>query len=164
MRRGRFSDLARVVREERIGLPAGMLLDLGVSSMQLDVAERGFSFQGDGPLDMRMDPSRDRTAADIVNTWDEQDLSDLFFYEGGETRAPRIAKAIVEARGRAPFRRTAPLADLVVRALGGGSGAASIRRRACSRRCAAPSTRKAKSSWPRWPRASTGCRTAVVSR
>jgi 16S rRNA (cytosine1402-N4)-methyltransferase len=125
VRRGRFSDLSRLVREEKIGMPSGMLFDLGVSSMQLDVAERGFSFQHDGPLDMRMDPSRDRTAADIVNTWDEDDLSDLFFYEGGETRAPRIASAIVEARGRAPFRRTAPLADLVVRALG-ASGAGRI--------------------------------------
>ncbi len=122
VRRGRFSDLSRVIREEKIGMPAGMLFDLGVSSMQLDTAERGFSFQGDGPLDMRMDPSRDRTAADIVNTWDEQDLSDLFFHEGGESRAPRIAAAIVEARSRAPFRRTAPLADLVVRAVNAGPG------------------------------------------
>lgn len=122
VRRGRFSDLARIVRKEQIGMPVGLLFDLGVSSMQLDVAERGFSFQHDGPLDMRMDPSRDRNAADIVNHWDESDLADLFYYEGGETRARRIAKALVEARARAPFRRTAALADLVVRALGGSSG------------------------------------------
>ncbi len=120
--RGRFSELARVLRQNSIGAPIGMLFDLGVSSMQLDVAERGFSFQHDGPLDMRMDPSRDRTAAEIVNHWDESDLADLFFHEGGETRARRIAKAIVETRARAPFQRTAPLSDLVVRALGGGSG------------------------------------------
>jgi 16S rRNA (cytosine1402-N4)-methyltransferase len=120
--RGRFSELARVLRAQSIAMPVGMLFDLGVSSMQLDRAERGFSFQHDGPLDMRMDPSRDRTAAEIVNHWDESDLSDLFFHEGGETRARRIAKAIVETRVRAPFQRTAPLADLVVRALGGGSG------------------------------------------
>ena len=116
--RGRFSELSRVLSEAHIGLPVGMLFDLGVSSMQLDVAERGFSFQNDGPLDMRMDPSRDRNAADIVNHWDESDLADLFFYEGGETRARRIARTIVEARRRAPFLRTAPLADVVANALG----------------------------------------------
>lgn len=120
--RGRFSDLARVMRAQSIGLPVGMLFDLGVSSMQLDFAERGFSFQHDGPLDMRMDPTRDRTAADIVNHWDEGDLADLFFHEGGEARARRVARAIVEARVRAPFQRTAAFADLVVRALGGKSG------------------------------------------
>lgn len=120
--RGRFSELARVLRQQAIGIPIGMLFDLGVSSMQLDLPERGFSFRHDGPLDMRMDPARDRTAADIVNQWDQSDLADLFFHEGGETRARRIAKAIVEARVRAPFQRTAPLADLVVRALGGGGG------------------------------------------
>ncbi|MDZ4772084.1 MAG: 16S rRNA (cytosine(1402)-N(4))-methyltransferase RsmH [Planctomycetota bacterium] len=120
--RGRFSDLALLLREHSIGMPVGMLFDIGVSSLQLDRRERGFSFQHDGPLDMRMDPTRDRTAAEIVNTWDESDLSDLFFHEGGETRARRIARAVVEARVRAPFQRTAPLADLVIRALGGGSG------------------------------------------
>jgi 16S rRNA (cytosine1402-N4)-methyltransferase len=120
--RGRFSELARILRAHSVGMPVGMLFDLGVSSMQLDSAARGFSFQQDGPLDMRMDPTRDRSAAEIVNQWDESDLADLFFHEGGESRARRIAKAIVEARVRAPFQRTAPLADLVVRALGGGGG------------------------------------------
>lgn len=118
LRRGRHSEIARVVRKERVGLVSGMLFDLGVSSMQLDTPERGFSFQHDGPLDMRMDPSRDRDAAEIVNHWDESDLADLFFHEGGETRARRVARAIVEARVRAPFRRTGALADLVARALG----------------------------------------------
>lgn len=118
LRRGRHSELSRLVRKERIGLVSGMLFDLGVSSMQIDTPERGFSFQHDGPLDMRMDPSRDRDAAAIVNHWDESDLADLFFHEGGETRARRVARAIVEARARAPFLRTAPLADLVARALG----------------------------------------------
>lgn len=122
LRRGRFSDLERVVDAEKIGAPIGMLFDLGVSSMQLDVAERGFSFQHDGPLDMRMDPSRDRNAADVVNHWDESDLADLFYHEGGETQSRRIAKVIVEARARAPFLRTGALADLVARALGGSSG------------------------------------------
>src|SRR5258705_9333774 len=76
--RGRVSELARIVRAQAIGPVQGLLLDLGVSSLQLDRAARGFSFQADGPLDMRMDPSRDRTPADIVNTWDEIDLADLF--------------------------------------------------------------------------------------
>ncbi|MBL8859454.1 MAG: 16S rRNA (cytosine(1402)-N(4))-methyltransferase RsmH [Planctomycetes bacterium] len=120
--RGRFSELARVMRQQQIGMPIGMLFDIGVSSMQLDVAERGFSFQHDGPLDMRMDPSRDRPASDIVNQWDESDLADLFFHEGGEKQSRKIARALVEARARAPFMRTAPLADLVARALGGGGG------------------------------------------
>ena len=122
VRRGRFTDLSRVVRKEQVGLPVGMLFDLGVSSMQLDLPERGFSFQHDGPLDMRMDPSRDRSAADIVNHWDESDLADLFYYEGGETRARRIAHALVEARVRAPFLRTSALADLVARAVNAPAG------------------------------------------
>jgi 16S rRNA (cytosine1402-N4)-methyltransferase len=121
VRAGRFSELSRLVRRERIGLPVGILCDLGASSMQLDTAARGFSFQADGPLDMRMDPALDRTAADIVNHWDESDLADLFFYEGGETKARRIAHAIVESRARAPFLRTAALADLIARTIGRGS-------------------------------------------
>lgn len=120
LRRGRHTELCRVVRKERIGRLQGVLLDLGVSSMQLDRAERGFSFADDGPLDMRMDPDRERSAADIVNRWDESDLADLLYYEGDETRSRRIAAAIVEARRRAPFLRTAALADLVARTVGGG--------------------------------------------
>lgn len=120
LRRARMSELATLVREERIGRPAGFLLDLGVSSMQLDQAQRGFSFQADGPLDMRMDRRRERSAADIVNRWDESDLADLFYYEGEETRARVVAHAIVEARRRAPFLRTLALADLVERAIGRG--------------------------------------------
>ena len=115
---GRLSQLAGIVHAEGIDPVRGLLFDLGVSSLQLDRPTRGFSFQGDGPLDMRMDPSRDRTAADIVNTWDESDLADLFYYEGGETRARTIARAIVEARQRAPFRRTGGLAEAITVALG----------------------------------------------
>src|SRR5258705_12530604 len=78
--RGRVSELARIVRAQAIGPVQGLLLDLGVSSLQLDRAARGFSFQADRPLDMRMDPSPDRTAADILNNWDESDLPDLLYY------------------------------------------------------------------------------------
>lgn len=118
----RHSELARVVREDLREKPAAFLFDLGVSSMQIDESERGFSFQADGPLDMRMDPGLDRTAADIVNRWDERDLADLFYYEGGETRSRAAARAIVEARRRAPFLRTGALADCVARAFGGHGG------------------------------------------
>ena len=118
LRRARLSQLGRVIDEEGLGKVSGVLLDLGASSLQLDTAARGFSFTLDGPLDMRMDPDRTRTAADIVNTWDEEDLADLFYHEGGETRSRKIARGIVEARRRAPFLRTGGLAELVARELG----------------------------------------------
>jgi 16S rRNA (cytosine1402-N4)-methyltransferase len=122
MRRSRHSELCRVIRKERIGRLSGVLFDLGVCSLHLDRATRGFSFAEDGPLDMRMDPSRERNAADIVNHWDESDLADLLYYEGDETHSRKIAKAIVEVRRRAPFMRTSGLAELVARTLGGGGG------------------------------------------
>ena len=99
-----------------------VLFDLGANSLHFDRAERGFSFAADGPLDMRMDPSRRRTAAEIINEWDEADLADLFYYEGGEHRSRRIAAAIVVARRRVPFLRTLALADVVTQAVGGKSG------------------------------------------
>jgi 16S rRNA (cytosine1402-N4)-methyltransferase len=115
VRRARMSQLEGVLHAEGIGRVVGILMDLGASSLQLDAKERGFSFQVDGPLDMRMDPDRRRPASDIVNTWDEGDLADLFYYEGGEPKARRIARAIVEARRNAPFLRTLGLAELIER-------------------------------------------------
>lgn len=88
----------------------GMLLDLGVSSMQLDTAERGFSFQHEGPLDMRFDPSTPRTAADLVNGLPETELADLIYRYGEEPHARRIAEAIVRAR---PLTTTRQLAEVV---------------------------------------------------
>ena len=122
--RARLSELPGLLRRLRLPRPVGWLLDLGASSPQLDQAERGFSFQADGPLDMRMDPDRERTAADVVNTWDEADLADLFEHEGGESPgdARRVAAAIVRGRRRAPFRRTGALADLVDRTKGHRGG------------------------------------------
>jgi 16S rRNA (cytosine1402-N4)-methyltransferase len=107
----RFDSLAEVLSEEAPGEPvSGVLFDLGVSSMQLDEAGRGFSYRFDAPLDMRMDPGDDRTAGDVVNTWDESDLSELLA-ENGEVRfARRIVRAIVAAR---PVRTTAQLAEIV---------------------------------------------------
>ena len=99
-----------------------VLFDLGANSLHFDRSERGFSFSADGPLDMRMDPSRRRTAAHILNHWDEADLADLFYFEGGEHRSRRIAAAIVVARRRVPFLRTMALADVVSQAVGGKSG------------------------------------------
>ncbi len=116
--RCRISELSRLLRKLRMERPVGFLFDFGVSSLQLDSPARGFSFQADGPLDMRMDPGRERTAADVVNTWDEADLADLFYYEGGETRSRAIAAEIVRCRRRAPFGRTLVLAELVTRVVG----------------------------------------------
>ena len=90
----------------------GILLDLGASSMQFDAPERGFSFLQDGPLDMRFDPSRPLTAADIVNQWSEQELADLIFRFGEEPASRRIARAIVAAR---PVRGTRDLAAVIER-------------------------------------------------
>jgi len=106
-----FSRIAEVVRE--LGIPGvdGVLADLGVSSMQLDQAERGFSFREAGPLDMRMDAeSGPLTADEIVNGWPERELADLLFREGEEHDSRRIARAIVRAR---PLRDTAHLATVV---------------------------------------------------
>ena len=93
----------------------GILMDLGLSSRQLDEAERGFSFAQDGPLDMRMDRARGRSAADLVNTLSEAELSDILWQYGEERRARQIARAIVAER---PLVMTGQLADLVARTVG----------------------------------------------
>ena len=105
-----FSRIATVAQE--LGLPHadGVLADLGVSSMQLDRAERGFSFREAGPLDMRMDRSETITAEEIVNRWQEKELADLLYRKGEEHDSRRIARAIVRAR---PIRDTAHLATVV---------------------------------------------------
>ena len=106
-----FSRIAEVVRE--LGIPGvdGVLADLGVSSMQLDQAARGFSFREAGPLDMRMDAAGDEVTADeIVNRWSEKELADLLYREAEEHDSRRIARAIVRAR---PIRDTAHLATVV---------------------------------------------------
>ena len=91
----------------------GVLLDLGVSSPQLDVAERGFSFGKDGPLDMRMDPESGISAAEWLNTADEKAIADVLYTFGEERQSRRIARAIVARRAQAPFSRTAELAELI---------------------------------------------------
>jgi 16S rRNA (cytosine1402-N4)-methyltransferase len=94
----------------------GILLDLGVSSLQLDAPERGFSFRQDGPLDMRMDRSQRESAAEIVKRTGEAELAELIHAYGEEPRARRVARAIVLARRRAPIRTTSELASVVRRA------------------------------------------------
>lgn len=111
--RGNFFDLPRLLAERGVSHVDGVLLDLGVSSHQLDTPERGFSYRTDAPLDMRMDTRGGLTAADIVNTYDEAALTRIFFQYGEERFSPRIARRIVEARQAAPIRTTAALADIV---------------------------------------------------
>ena len=98
----------------------GVLLDLGVSSPQLDVAERGFSFGKDGPLDMRMDPDSGESAAQWLARADEAEIADVLWTYGEERLSRRIAKAIVARRGEKPFTRTADLADLLGAVVGRG--------------------------------------------
>jgi 16S rRNA (cytosine1402-N4)-methyltransferase len=115
----RFSVMADELGE---GACEGVALDLGVSSMQLDEADRGFSFMRDGPLDMRM-AADGPTAADLVNEEDEADLARIFWVYGEERASRRIAKALVRERAAKPFSRTLELAEAVERAVGGRKGA-----------------------------------------
>ncbi|HTG47611.1 MAG TPA: 16S rRNA (cytosine(1402)-N(4))-methyltransferase RsmH [Actinomycetota bacterium] len=122
-RLGSFGDRVRLVharfsevdREEVGGDAGGVLFDLGVSSMQLDRAERGFSFRNDGPLDMRMDPGEGPSAADLVNGLSERELAEVIYRLGDERRSRRIAAAIVRRR---PVTTTGELAGIVVSAVG----------------------------------------------
>jgi 16S rRNA (cytosine1402-N4)-methyltransferase len=111
---GTFGELREAVEQAGFEQIDGLLADTGVSRFQLTSAHRGFSFMADGPLDMRMEQSRGRTAADIVNHTDEKTLADLIYQLGEERRARRIARAIVRAR---PLRSTLHLADVVERAV-----------------------------------------------
>ena len=107
------------LRLDRLAAPAaaGILFDLGVSSHQLDAAERGFSYMHDGPLDMRMNPENGLTAAAVVNTWDEERLADIIYRYGEERWAKRIARTIAAARSRRLIATTGELADLVKQAI-----------------------------------------------
>jgi len=109
--RGSFADLL-AWNETAAGLD-GVLFDLGVSSPQLDVAERGFSFGKDGPLDMRMDPDSGESAAQWLNRAEEREIADVLWTYGEERQSRRIARAIVARRASQPFARTAELADLI---------------------------------------------------
>src|SRR5690606_38740002 len=118
-----FSGLAEAFKESGKAKLDGAVFDIGVSSMQLDQAERGFSFMRDGPLDMRMSDEGE-TAADIVNTWDHGPLAHIFKLYGDERQSGRVATAILRRRVEQPFTRTLDLAEVVEKALGGRRGAA----------------------------------------
>lgn len=119
MLEGVFSEMEALLAARGITALDGVVLDIGVSSMQLDDAARGFSFQADAPLDMRMS-SAGVSAADVVNQASEEDLADILRRYGEEPKARRIAKAIVAARADKPITRTLQLADLVRRVTGFG--------------------------------------------
>jgi 16S rRNA (cytosine1402-N4)-methyltransferase len=108
-----FRDAAKVLDQLGIIAVGGALLDLGVSSRQLENGDRGFSIMRNGPLDMRMDPRRELTAADIVNTYGEEELTQLFRDLGEEPSARRIASQLVKQRKTEPFRETAQLAKAI---------------------------------------------------
>jgi 16S rRNA (cytosine1402-N4)-methyltransferase len=114
---GDFRDLDDILEKLGVGPPSGILLDLGVSSLQLDDATRGFSFRQDGPLDMRMDTTSPTTAADIVARMSERDLRALLLRFGEAGRAGAIARAIVRERARRPITTTAHLAETIVSAV-----------------------------------------------
>ncbi len=115
LRQATFAELRAAIEAEGWNQVDAVLLDLGMSSMQVDDPQRGFSFQQNGPLDMRFDPSAPETAADLVNNLQAGELADLLIRFGEEPRARRVAQAIVAAR---PINTTRELADIVARAAG----------------------------------------------
>ncbi len=117
LRQARYSELGAILADVGWGGADGVLLDLGVSSLQLDDARRGFSFQREGPLDMRMDPAAALSAAEVVNEWPEGELARIVAAYGEEPRARAVARAIVRAR---PLTTTTDLARVVGRVLGRG--------------------------------------------
>jgi 16S rRNA (cytosine1402-N4)-methyltransferase len=119
LRQGSFAEIARWAGELGWDQVEGVLLDLGLSSMQVDNPDRGFSFRCDGPLDMRFDPTQPMTAADLVNCLSEADLAEVLSRYGEEPRARAVARAIVAAR---PLSTTVELAEVVARAAGRGRG------------------------------------------
>ena len=110
---GNFSDAAQII--DSLGIPGvdGMLFDLGVSSPQLDEIQRGFSYMGDAPLDMRMDAGDSLTAYEVVNTWPEERLNRILWDYGEERYARRISRAILEHRSKKPIATTLELVDII---------------------------------------------------
>ncbi|AZL15308.1 16S rRNA (cytosine(1402)-N(4))-methyltransferase RsmH [Rickettsiales endosymbiont of Stachyamoeba lipophora] len=109
-----YSQIDEVLEQENLTGVDGIVMDLGVSSMQLDQAERGFSFMHDGPLDMRMGENS-ISAYDIINGYAEKDLADIFYYYGGERHSRKIARLIIEERAKEKITTTKNLADLICR-------------------------------------------------
>lgn len=116
--RGRFSDMYNIAKDNGWENVDGILLDLGVSSPQLDSPERGFSFRQDGPLDMRMNPNSTLTAAQILNEYPEKDLADILYNYGEERKSRQIARAVVARRAKQQWTNTADFASLVTAIVG----------------------------------------------
>ena len=119
---GTHGDIRQLADENGFGEVDGIVLDLGVSSLQLDSPARGFSFRLDGPLDLRMDATQGETAAELLARMDEQEMADVFRRLGEEPQARRVAKAIVRERGREAVATTGRLAEVVSAALGRRGG------------------------------------------
>ena len=114
---GNFRNAAELLRAEGLEAVDGILADIGISSPQVDQAERGFSFLAEGPLDMRMNPAAPRSAADLVNTAAESELADILWQYGEERASRAIARRIVQERAKAPITTTTQLADLIASVL-----------------------------------------------
>ncbi|HKY58526.1 MAG TPA: 16S rRNA (cytosine(1402)-N(4))-methyltransferase RsmH [Aeromicrobium sp.] len=108
-----YDQIGDAIRDAGVSAVSGVLFDLGVSSLQLDVKERGFAYAQDAPLDMRMNPTSGLSAADVLNTYSERDLARVLWEFGEERFARRIAQAVVKQRERTPFETSAPLVDLI---------------------------------------------------
>ena len=115
--RRNFSEIGKGLAEVGIDKVDGILIDIGLSSLQLDMGERGFSFQRDEPLDMRMDLRREITAASILAKCSEEELADIFYYYGEEKQARRIASFIVNERAATPIATSKQLADIIIKAV-----------------------------------------------
>lgn len=112
---GNYAALPEILAQEGINKLNGIIADLGVSNLQFSSPERGFSFANDGPLDMRMNRSQSLSAEEIINTWPENELADLFFIYGEERQSRRIAGGIVEYRRKKRINRTGVLADIILK-------------------------------------------------
>jgi 16S rRNA (cytosine1402-N4)-methyltransferase len=115
-----YGDMPRILDSHGVSSIDGFLIDVGVSSMQIDEKERGFSFQGDAPLDMRMDVRGDLTAEMLINSLPEKELANLFYEYGEERRSRQIAKVIVEARRKKRIRTTGELVQVILKVARGG--------------------------------------------
>ena len=153
----RFSLLDSIAAQENFLPLNGVVLDIGVSSMQLDEPARGFSFRGDGPLDMRME-DKGRTAAEIVNETDEETLADILYYYGEERASRRIARAIAHDREQARFVGSRQLASMIERVAPRALRRSYPATRSFQALCKSPSTTNYRNSsrrcWPpsaRWP-------------
>ena len=159
----RFGDLAEVARRLGTETVDGVVFDVGVSSMQLDEPERGFSFRFDAPLDMRMG-GEGRSAADILREEDDETIADILFTFGEERAARKIARAIVADRKTKPFCSTLELASLIARVAPAPRGELTIQRPARSKLCASPSMTNWANSCAGFQRPSGSSSPAGVSR